>query len=130
KKRDRSAKTVDEAFGKYLQDHVEPNRSEHATRSSKRVRRMIKKSLGSKYIALIDLTDVKECLRPYHNQRGNYNLIRTYLSAAWNWSKENGVGFSGKEVYDNPVDAIESLPSTPRAREITPREYQQVFGAI
>jgi integrase len=130
KKRDRGAKTVDEVFEKYINEHISPNRSDNAVRSAKRVRRMVKKSLGSKYIALLDLTDVKECLSPYHNQRGNHNLIRTYLKAAWKWAFENGVGFSRKEAYQNPLDAVEPLPSMSRAREITPIEYEKVFRSI
>jgi hypothetical protein len=130
KKRDRSAKTMDEVLEKYIEDHLSPNRSEHATRSGKRVRVLVKKSLGSRYVSLIDSTDVRECLRPYHNQRGNYNLIRTYLGAAWNWARDHGVGFPDRDRSLNPVDVIEPLPSTPRAREVTPAEYDAVFGAI
>src|SRR3981081_3122136 len=44
KKRDRSGKTVDEVLEKYTQDHLIPNRSEHAARSIRRVRRMVKRS--------------------------------------------------------------------------------------
>jgi integrase len=130
KKRDRSAKTVDHVLDEYIQKHISPNCSEQAARSVRRVRWMVKKSLGSNYISLIDSTDVRQCLLPYGSQRGNYNLVRTYLGAAWNWAYENGVGFTGKEAYRNPVDAIDSLPSTPRAREITPKEYEKVFRAI
>jgi integrase len=69
-------------------------------------------------------------LRPYLRQRGNYNLIRTYLRAAWNWARENGKGFDDKSGSRNPADGIDPLPSTPRAREITPAEYKAVFSAI
>lgn len=130
KKRDRSAKTVDEVFGSYLQEHITPNCSEHAERSVKRVRRMVKASLGHKYISKIDSTDANECLRPYRSQRGNYNLIRTYGAALWTWGRENGIGFAGNEGSQNPFDSIEPIPSTPQGREVTPGEYRSVFRAI
>jgi hypothetical protein len=103
KRRDRSAKTVDEVFAAYLDRHIVPNGSEHAERSVKRVRKMIKKSLGGKFIHAVESVDVNECLEPYHNQRGNYNLILTYVRAAWNWgsparrrSHETGQSESGR----------------------------------
>jgi integrase len=129
KRRDRSAKTVDEVFGAYLDRHISPNGSEHAERSVKRVRKLIKKSLGGKFIHALDSVDVNECLEPYHNQRGNYNLILTYVRAAWNWARQHGVGLT-KYDNQNPVEGIEPKPSTPQGREVSPAEYKAVFGAI
>jgi|SRR6267154_1989060 integrase len=129
KRRDRSAKTVDEVFAAYLDRHIVPNGSEHAERSVKRVRKMIKKSLGGKFIHAVESVDVNECLEPYHNQRGNYNLILTYVRAAWNWARQHGVGLT-KQDSQNPVDGIEPKPSTPQGREVTPAEYKAVFEAI
>jgi len=129
KKRDRSAKTVDEVFGVYLEKHIIPNGSEHAIRSVKRVRVMIKKILGGVFIHDLDFVDVNTCLVPYGRQRGNYNLIITYGRAAWNWARSNGVGLA-PEDHRNPFDAIEPKPSTPQGREVTPAEYSAVFKAI
>ena len=129
KRRDRSEKTVDEVFAAYLDRHIVPNGSEHAERRVKRVRKMIKKSLGGKFIHAVESVDVNECLEPYHNQRGNYNLILTYVRAAWNWARQHGVGLT-KQDSQNPVDGIEPKPSTPQGREVTPAEYKAVFEAI
>jgi integrase len=90
---------------------------------------MIKKSLGGKFIHAVESVDVNECLEPYHNQRGNYNLILTYVRAAWNWARQHGVGLT-KQDSQNPVDGIEPKPSTPQGREVTPAEYKAVFEAI
>jgi integrase len=129
RKRDRSAKTVDEVFGAYLDRHIIPTGSEHAERSVKRVRKMIKKGLGGNFIHAIEPVDVNEYLEPYENQRGNYNLILTYVRAAWNWAREHGVGLT-KHDTQNPVDGIDLKPSTPQAREVSPAEYKAVFRAI
>src|ERR1041384_7143094 len=125
KKRDRSAKTVDEVFGAYLEKHIIPNGSEHAIRSVKRVRVMVKNKLGGLFIHDVDFVDVNTCLVPYGRQRGNYNLIITYGRAAWNWARSNGVGLA-PEDHRNPFDAIEPKPSTPQGREVTPAEYNAV----
>jgi Arm DNA-binding domain len=46
RKRDRTAKTLDEVFERYIADHLIPNRSDQAVRSAKRARAPISKSLG------------------------------------------------------------------------------------
>jgi len=129
KKRDRSAKTVDDVFCTYLNQYIIPSCSGDAARSVKRVQKLIKKSLGSKYIHSLDSADVNQCLASYRSQRGNYNLVLTYVRAAWNWARENGVGLTKQDPW-NPADGIEPLPSTPQAREVTPSEYRGIFLAI
>lgn len=129
KKRDRSAKTIDEVFSEYLRRHIIPSGSEHAARSVKRVQKLIRKSLGSNFIHSVDSVDVHDCLEPYENQRGNYNLILTYVRAAWNWARQHGVGLT-KEDTQNPADGIDPKPSTPQGREVTAAEYKGVFHAI
>ena len=129
KKRDRSAKTVDEVFSEYLERHIIPIGSEHAERSVKRVQILIRKSLGSKSIHSVDSVDVRDCLEPYEKQRGNHNLILTYVRAAWNWARQHGVGLTKKDTQ-NPTDGIEPKASTPQGREVTPTEYKAVFQAI
>ena len=110
--RDRSAKTIDEVFSEYLRRHIVASGSEHSERSVKRVQKLIRKSLGSNFIHTVDSVDMRNCLEPYENQRGNYNLILTYVRAAWNWARQHGVGLT-REDTQNPADGIDPKPSTP-----------------
>ncbi len=100
KKRDRSAMTVDEVFQAYLDRHIKNAASEHAERSVKRVRGLIKKSLGNKFIHQLEAGDINECLEQYEHKRGNFNLILTYLRAIWNWARNHRVGLT-KETPKN-----------------------------
>jgi integrase len=127
RKRDRTAKTLDEVFERYIADHPTPNRSEQAVRSAKRVRGLISKSLGKELAIDVKSPDVRVALETFRHTPGNYNLIRTYLAAAWNWGQDFG---PIPENIRNPVEAVETLPSTPRSRRITEPEYRAVFAAI
>jgi integrase len=127
KKRDRSAKIVDEVFSEYLERQILPG--EPAERSVKRVRKLIRNSLGGKFIHSVDSVDVRDCLESYEKQRGNYNLILTYVRAAWNWARQHGIGLT-REDTQNPADGIEPKPSTPQSREVAAAEYEAVFDAI
>ena len=85
RKRDRTAKTLDEVFERYIADHLIPNRSDQAVRSAKRVRSLISKSLGKELAIDLKSSDVRAALQRYRRSSGNYNLVRTYVAAAWNW---------------------------------------------
>jgi integrase len=127
KKRDREAKTLDEVFERYIDEHLIPNRSDQAVRSAKRVRRLIEKGMGADFVTEIKQRNVRTDLERLRNKPGNYNLVRTYTAAAWNWAQGLGVV---KDDARNPVDGIDALPSQPRARLITEAEYRTVFQAI
>ena len=127
RKRDRTAKTLDEVFERYIADHLTPNRSDQAVRSAKRVRRLISKSLGKELAIDLKSSDVRVGLEKFRHSSGNYNLVRTYVAAAWNWGRDFG---PIPENARNPVEGVETLPSTPRSRRITASEYRSVFRAI
>jgi integrase len=127
RKRDRTAKTLDEVFDRYIADHLIPNRSDQAVRSAKRVRALIAKSLGKQLACELKPSDVRVALEKFRSSSGNYNLVRTYVAAAWNWGRDFGLIFDNAR---NPVDGVETLPSTPRSRRITEAEYRTVFKAI
>jgi integrase len=127
RKRDRTAKTLDEVFVRYIAEHLTPNRSDQAVRSAKRVQRFIAKSLGKQLASELKPSDVRVALEKFRNNSGNYNLVRTYVAAAWNWGRDFGLILDDAR---NPVDGVETLPSTPRSRRITEAEYRAVFKAI
>jgi integrase len=127
RKRDRTAKTLDEVFVRYIADHLTPNRSDQAVRSAKRVQRLIAKSLGKQLASELKPSGVRVALEKFRNRSGNYNLVRTCVAAAWNWGRDFGLIFDNAR---NPVDGVETLPSTPRSRRITEAEYRAAFKAI
>ena len=127
RKRNRAAKTVDELLHLYIRQHLIPNRSEHAVRSANRVRRLISKGMGQEFCIDTDSPKVRNVLEKFRRTPGNYNLVRTYVRSAWNWGRKFG---HLPATLGNPVDPVEALPSTPRARRITPAEYRAVFRAI
>jgi integrase len=127
RKRDRVAKTVDELLHLYIERHLTPNRSDDAVRSAKRVRRLISKGLGKELCIDLDSPNARSALEKFRHTPGNYNLVRTYVAAAWNW----GLKFGHVPAnLRNPVEEIEALPSTPRSRRVTASEYRSVFKAI
>jgi len=127
RKRDRTAKTLDEVFERYIADHLTPNRSDQAVRSAKRVRELISKSLGKELVIELKSPEVRVALETFRRSPGNYNLVRTYVASAWNWGQNFG---PIPENLRNPVEGVETLPSTPRSRRITEAEYRAVFRAI
>jgi len=62
RKRNRTAKTLDEVFERYIADHLTPNRSDEAVRSAKRVRSLISKSLGKELVIDLKSPDVRIAL--------------------------------------------------------------------
>ena len=62
RKRNRTAKTLDEVFERYIADHLTPNRSDEAVRSAKRVRGLISKSLGKELVIDLKSPDVRIAL--------------------------------------------------------------------
>jgi integrase len=129
RKQDRTAKTLDEVFERYIVDHLIPNRSDQAVRSAKRVRGLISKSLGREPAIDLKSSDVRVGLEKFRIRPGNYNLVRTYVAAAWSWGRDFGL-IPVPEHARNPVEPVETLPSTPRSRRITESEYRAVFNAI
>jgi integrase len=127
RKRDRTAKTLDEVFERYIADHLTPNRSDQAVRSARRVRGLISRSLGKQLVIDLKSPDVRVALEKFRQSPGNYNRVRTYVAAAWNWGQDFG---PIPENARNPVEGVETLPSTPRSRRITDSEYRAVFKAI
>jgi integrase len=127
RKRDRTAKTLHGVFERYIADHLTPNRSEQAVRSAKRVRGLISKSLGKELVIGLKSSDVRVALETFRRSPGNYNLVRTYVASAWNWGRDFGLI---PENARNPVEGVETLPSTPRSRRIADSEYRSVFKAI
>jgi integrase len=127
RKRNRAAKTVDELLRRYIKKHLIPNRSHDAVRSAKRVRRLISKGLGQEFCIDLDAPPVRNALEKFRHTPGNYNLVRTYVSAAWNWGRKFGPIPAN---LANPVEDTEALPSSPRSRRITEAEYRAVFRAI
>lgn len=127
KKRLRAMKTFGEVFDAYLKEHLEANRSEHAVRSGKRVKRLIEKTLARQLV--VDMTDVevRSALQPYARQAGNFNLLRTYVAAAWEWGRAFG---HIEKILLNPVEHIENMPSMAQARAVTPGEYRRIQDAI
>ena len=101
RKRDRTAKTLDEVFERYIADHLTPNRSDQAVRSAKRVRGLISKSLGKQLATELKPSDVRVALETFRHRSGNYNLVRTYVAAAWNWGQDFG---PIPEYLRNPVE--------------------------
>jgi integrase len=129
RRKDRLVKTLDQIFRVYIEEYLQKNSSEHAVRSAQRVRRMISNPLGIRFVNEISSADVRNCLKGFRTQRGNYNLIRTYVGAAWNWAQKYGFGGLDENTR-NPVDGVETLPSTTRARTVTSGEYRAVFNTI
>jgi hypothetical protein len=127
RKRDRTAKTLDEVFERYIADHLTPNRSDQAVRSAKRVQALIAKNLGKQLATELKPSDVRVALETFRHCSGNYNLVRTYVAAAWNWGRDFGLI---PENARNPVEGVKTVPSTPRSRRIADSEYRSVFKAI
>ena len=127
RKRNRSAKTLDELLRLYIKKHLIPNRSPEAVRGAKRVRRLLKKDLGQEFCTDLEPPTIRIALEQFRVTPGNYNLVRTYLHSAWKWGRKFG---PLPATLGNPVDEIEALPSMPRARRITAAEYRKVFRAI
>lgn len=123
----RKASSVDELFARYTAEHVEPNCSENALRSVKRVRKMIKKLLGYKLVHEVENTDVMVAVKPYVLQRGNYNLVLTYVRAAWDWGRRYRV--VPKQI-GNPAEDLDLMSSRSTARLVTNTEYRRVMLAI
>jgi hypothetical protein len=128
RKRNRAAKTVDELLRRYRKKHLIPNRSDDAVRSVKRVRKLISKGLGQEFCIDLDAPKLRSALEKFRHTPGNYNLVRTYIGAAWNCGLQFGPHIPA--TLRNPVEDIEALPSTPRSRRITAAEYRKVFRAI
>jgi integrase len=128
RKRDRTAKTLDEVFERYIVDHLTPNRSDQAVRSAMRVRGLISKRLGKELVIDLKSADVRVALETFRHSPGNYNLVRTYVASAWNWGRDYGL--IPESAARNPVEGVETVPSTPRSRRITDSEYRSVFKAI
>jgi integrase len=129
KSRDRSVKSVDEVLSEYQKKHIEPNCSDYARRSIERVRLLIRETIGSIPISKLESADLLRCLDQFLKKKGNYNLILTYMRAAWNWAHDRRFGL-GKDDAENPTDGIEPIASTPQARAITGAEYRVVFRTI
>jgi integrase len=127
RKRNRAAKTIDELLRRYIKKHLIPNRSHDAVRSAKRVQRLISKGLGQEFCVDLDAPLVRNALEKFRKTPGNYNLVRTYVSAAWKWGRKFGPIPTN---LANPVEDTEALPSTLRSRRITAAEYRKVFRAI
>jgi integrase len=127
RKRNRAAKTLDELLHLYIERHLIPNRSEDAVRSAKRVRRLISNGLSKELCVELEPPAIRTELQKFRHKPGNYNLVRTYVAAAWDWGRKFG---PLPATLGNPVDEIETLPSTPRSRRISEAEYRAVFAAI
>jgi hypothetical protein len=127
RKRNRAAKTLDELLVLYIERHLIPNRSDYAVRSAKRVRRLIAGGLGKELCIDLEPPTIRSALEKFRHSPGNYNLVRCYIAAAWNWGRKFGLLSAS---LGNPVEEIEALPSTPRSRRITDAEYRAVFRAI
>jgi integrase len=127
KKRNRAAKTLDELLHLYIERHLIPNRSDDAVRSARRVRRLISNGLGKELCIELEPPEIRTALEKFRHTNGNYNLVRTYVAAGWNWGRKFG---PLPATLGNPVDEIEALPSTPRSRRVTEAEYRRVFRAI
>jgi integrase len=127
RKQNRAAKTFDEVFRLYIEEHLTPNRSEHAVRSAERVRRLISTGLGRQRVGDLKPSAIRTALQTFRQTPGNYNLVRAYVASAWNWGRRFGYL---QETLGNPVEDIETLPSTPRSRRITEAEYRAAIAAI
>jgi integrase len=88
---------------------------------------LISKGLGKEVCIEAETPVIRTGLEKFRKTPGNYNLVRTYVSAAWNWGRKFGLI---PAQLANPVEDIEALPSTPRSRRITAAEYRKVFRAI
>jgi integrase len=122
----RAAQTVDELFERYITEHLEgPECSIYAARSGKRVRKLIKAAMGHKLVTEVDDSDLNVALKPL--TKGNYNLVGTYVRAAWDWGRKHRVVPRGAP---NPAEFFEPKASTPRARIIHKDEYKKILDAI
>jgi integrase len=122
----RAASTMDELFERYVSEHLEgPDCSVHAVRSGRRVRKLIKSTMGYKLVTEIDDADLNVALKPL--TKGNYNLVGTYVRAAWDWGRKHKVV---PREAPNPAEFFEPKASTPRARIITAEEYKKILDTI
>lgn len=123
----RQAKTVDELLGMYLAEHIEPHRSEHSARSVRRVRVLVKPTIGHLLVHECTIPLVNATLARFERQVGNYNLIGTYVRAAFDWGRQHG---KVPQSVENPAEFFEPKPTTPQARVITAAEYRKILTAV
>lgn len=127
KKEIRKASNFDELMQRYIEEHIKPHCSEYALRSARRVRRILRPSLGHRLVYEIDDTHVRAALKEFTSQSGNWNVIRTYIGSAWSWGRKHRVI---SKNLSSPVEDIEIMPTEPQARIVTEGEYGRIFGAI
>jgi integrase len=121
----RAANTVDELFERYITEHLVPNCSENAVRSGRRVQKLVKADMGHRLVLEVEDTHLNVALKPL--TKGNYNLVGTYVRAAWDWGRKHRVV---PRNLPNPGEFFEPKASTSRAKIILADEYKRVFAAI
>ncbi|WP_158281993.1 MULTISPECIES: integrase family protein [unclassified Azospirillum] len=123
----RRAGTLGDLFDAYLEEYVKKGCSLQTVRSVERVRRMVGKELWSKPIAEVTSIDIRQALQPFERQRGNHNLVVTYIRSSWTWGAKYG---RVPDVLSCPALKIDLKPSTPQRRRISEVEYASIQGAI
>ncbi len=120
----RAAKTVDELFERYIDEHLE-TLSIDSVRSGKRVRTLIKATMGHKLVTEVDDSHLNVALKTL--TKGNYNLVGVYVRAAWDWGRKHRIVPRGAP---NPAEFFRTKASTPRARVIHKDEYKKILETI